>query len=280
MSKKERLFKKFLKTFPYYILATAAKIKPFTIKFKTLWGDNMYGDLPNANTFIYYGCAEANLTNFIIRNLKENEIFIDGGANIGFYSLLSSALVGEKGSVHSFEPTPKTFKLLKKNSLQKKNIKINQLAILDKETEIDFIDYGIGYNAFNSINKRLNIKEIEGLEQKIRVQTTTIDTYCEVENIKPNFIKLDLEGSEYLALEGSVKVLKEIRPILSIEVAGDKEWINNIKIVNNTLQKNNYLPFLIKNNGYLEKHTVENSYKYDNLIYIPKEKINKYYDNH
>lgn len=280
ISKLKRLLKDPLRTAPYYLLASLARIKPFIVRFKTLWGDTMTGDLPNANTFIYYGYAEANLTNFIIKNLKENNTFIDGGANIGFYTLLAAKLVGNKGQVHSFEPTPKTFQILKHNTTFKKNVEINKLALLDREGEVEFIDYGIGYNAFNSINKRLNIKEILGRECRIKIKTTTIDSYCGRKNISPDFIKLDLEGSEYSALLGSENTIRDRRPIISIEVAGGKEWIDNIRKVNTLLKRYNYSAFSIKIDGSLNTHgNLESSYTYDNLIYIPEEKIDRYYDN-
>ena len=47
--------------------------------------------------------------------LKPTDTFVDLGANIGFYTLIASRIVGENGRVFSFEPTPSTFQTLKKN---------------------------------------------------------------------------------------------------------------------------------------------------------------------
>ncbi len=276
ISKIERLIKSPFRTLPYYVLASFAKIKPFTIQFKTLWGDTLTSDLPNGNTFLYYGCAEANLTNFFLKNIKEAEIFIDGGANIGFYSLLVARLA-ERGQVHSFEPTPSTFQILEKNVGKIKNIKLNRLALLDKKTEIEFTDYGVGYNAFNSIHTRNgDIKEIQGRDKKIRVYTTTLDDYCKENAIIPTFIKLDLEGSEYFAIRGAERILREYKPTLSIEVAGDKEWIEYIGKTDEFLKNISYESFSIETDGTLKAHALEDSYRYDNLIYIHKENTGKY----
>ncbi len=264
------------RTLPYYAIAAVAKIRPFVLSFKTLWGDTLTCDLPNGNTFLYYGNPEANLTNFLIKNVRTDEVFLDGGANIGFYSLLVARLA-TNGEVHSFEPTPSTFTLLEKNLSNISSVTLNNVALFDKETEIDFTDYGLGYNAFNSIHLRdSGIKELEGKDRKIRVHALTLDSYCETRDIVPTFIKLDLEGSEYFAILGAKNVLEKYRPTLSIEVAGDKEWSEYIQKTDVLLKELSYESFSITTDGQLERHDLQKSYAYDNLIYIHPQNSNKY----
>jgi len=59
-----------------------------------------------------FGVWEPNLTAFLQRRLKPGDVFIDVGANIGYFSLLASSLVGVKGKVYSVEASPSIFKLL------------------------------------------------------------------------------------------------------------------------------------------------------------------------
>ncbi|MEY2701668.1 MAG: FkbM Family Methyltransferase [Bacteroidota bacterium] len=276
ISKIKRLLKSPFRTFPYYILAYMSHIKPFILTFKTLWGDKITADLPNGNTFLYYGYPEANLTNFFIKNIKEDEIFIDGGANIGFYSLLINHLA-PKGHIHSFEPTPSTFSLLIKNTRDKKNIFTNRKALFDKKDTIEFIDYGIGYNAFNSIHassEKLDV--LIGRGKKIKVDTIKLDDYCIENNVKPTFIKLDLEGSELYALEGCKNILMECKPALSIEVAGGDTWSEFTYKTDLFLKDLSYLPFSIEDNGLLKEHKTVTYYQYENLIYIHKDKVKLY----
>jgi len=276
-SKLQRLFKDPIRTIPYYILASLTRVRPYKVSFKTLWGDKISGYLPNASTFLYHGYAEANLTNFLLKKLRDSDVFIDGGANIGFYSLLASNLM-PVGSVHSFEPTPSTFKNLGENTKNKRNIFINDNALSDRVQEIKFIDYGAGFSAFNSTTKR-SIVELKNKGREITVETISLDQYCEGKKINPTFIKFDLEGSEYPALLGSKRIITRNKPLISLEVAGDKEWIENIQKSHKFLISNNYKPYSINNDGSLEKHSLEDSYKYDNLIYVPKEKENLFHDN-
>ncbi len=267
LSKIKRLCLHPFKTLPYYILACMAKIKPFTISFKTLWGDTLTCDLPNGNTFYYFGYPEANLTNYMLKNIKPGHVCIDGGANVGFYSMLLARLVEPHGRVYSFEPTPSTFKLLNINTQQYNNVTIINKALSNDNAPIHFIDYGLGYNSFNSIYYRKNIKALNKKGTRIRIETCTLDTFCEHNNIKPNFLKLDLEGSEYYALEGAVTTIKKYRPDISLEVAGDSEWIDNINKCDRLLRSLGYVPFSIKNDGTLHTHSLQNNYHYDNLIY-------------
>ena len=151
----QRLIKDPLRTFPFYILVLLSRIRPFKIKFKTLWGDKLKCYLPDGNALFYYGCpGEANLTNFFINFLKKGDIFIDIGAHLGFYSLLAARLVGKEGKVYSFEPTPRTFEFLKENISTTSNVIVNQVAVLDQEGVISFVDYGSRYGAFNTCRDR------------------------------------------------------------------------------------------------------------------------------
>jgi FkbM family methyltransferase len=244
------------------------------VKYKTFWGDKMSFYLPEGNAIYYYGFFEANLTNFLLNYIKEGDIVFDVGAHVGYYTLLNSELVGKKGSVYSFEPTPRTFETLKNNVKNKSNVVINNNAVLDYQTEIEFIDYGPKFSAFNSFRKR----ESKGMSfltepQKVKVKTISLDEYSRVENIKPTFIKIDAEGAEHLILKAMTYILKELRPIISIEVAGEEEWKDNCSQSMKTLREYFYAPFEISLEGYLTPHEQKEKYLYDNIIFIPREKI-------
>ena len=60
-----------------------------------------------AREFFPYGFFGEGLTRMLLSHLKPEMTFIDVGAQLGYFTLLASWLVGESGHVHSFEPTPK-----------------------------------------------------------------------------------------------------------------------------------------------------------------------------
>jgi len=273
-SRLKRFLKSPVKTFLFFILAYFSYRRPFKVRYKTFWGDKMSFYLPEGNAIYYYGFFEANLTNFFLNFLKEGDVFFDVGAHVGYYSVLASVLVGEKGFVHSFEPTPRTFNSLKKNLQNKNNVFVNNNAVLNTETEISFIDYGAKYSAFNSFQKRTGVGTSflkKGTE--IRVKTISLDNYCNIKNTKPNFIKIDAEGAEYLILEAMDHILEKIKPVVSIEVAGGEEWKDNCSKSINFLKEKDYLAFEITLEGLLIPHEQKEVYSYDNLIFVHKEKI-------
>src|SRR5579871_3144648 len=64
---------------------------------------------------IYLGGYESIERDFVSRYLRPGDVFVDVGANVGLYTVLASKMVGDTGSVHSFEPCSKTFRRLEEN---------------------------------------------------------------------------------------------------------------------------------------------------------------------
>lgn len=80
----------------------------------TFWGDKMLVLLPESVSLSIFllGFFEEGLTSMVLENVDEGDVFIDVGAHFGYYTLISSLLVGTTGQVHSFEPTPSTYEIL------------------------------------------------------------------------------------------------------------------------------------------------------------------------
>jgi len=266
-----------IKTIIFYFLVFFNKYSPIKIKIKakTIFGDEIFGySSASIGSIHYLGFQDPRLTLFFIKNLNFGDAFIDIGSNIGYYSLLAENLVGPKGKIFSFEPTPRTFKILKENTINFKNVKINQLALLDKEGLVSFTDYGSQYAVFNTLKKRIDKDFFKGKKTKtIKIKTIILDEYCKKNNIKPNFIKIDAEGTEYLILRGMSHILKSSRPLISLEVSGDEEWEENCQESIKILLDNNYKVFEIMFDGKLVEHIIKEKYSYDNLVFIPEEKI-------
>lgn len=274
MFKLKKIIKKPGKFFVIYLLALFYKFFPnakltFFVKSKTVWDDILNIILPTYSDIFALGFFEYKLTKFLLKNLKEDEVFIDIGAHLGYYSLLASRLVGEKGRVIAFEPTPSIFKILEKNTRNKSNIIAKQKALFNKINRIKFIDYGLRDSVLNTWKKR-TVDFLKNKGEEISVEAITLDMFCNENNIRPHFIKLDTEGSESLVLEGMSNILENIKPILSIEVGGGKEWAENNKKSIGLLLKYNYNPYEINEDGELTEHKIRQEYVYENLIFIPK----------
>ncbi len=154
--------------------------------------------------------------------ISKKDVVLDVGANVGLHTLHFSKLVGEEGKVFAFEPNKLNLERLNLNiSLNAiLNIKIESLAVSD---EIGYkLIYELSDNSENLGNHSIayteTIKKFEKEEgvSKRKVLCTTIDDYCENNNISPNFIKMDIEGGEYDALKGMRQQLKrrELRSLI------------------------------------------------------------------
>ena len=157
ISIQEKLRLEPLKALSYLALKVPSLYCPNGIKvnIRAFWGGQMVGVLPDAISSVIYlnEFFEEGLTKMLIEHLNEGMAVIDIGAHIGYFSLLSSELVGEKGRVFAFEPTPSIFAILKENAKTKNNIVTNNFAVFSRAMELEFRDFGLRYSCFNSFTK-------------------------------------------------------------------------------------------------------------------------------
>ena len=142
--------------------------------------------------------------------LKPGGIFLDVGANAGFYSMLALDLIGPTGAVHAFEIDPRALRCLKKTISREAipNFFLQEVAVSNKNefAHLDMIaDCG-----------RTRIQS-DGRGR--RVPTTTLDSWrAKNPSGKIQAIKMDIEGGELRALQGATKLLREERPLLVCEL--------------------------------------------------------------
>lgn len=97
-------------------------------------GSKMYLDLADeglSRDLIVDGVREAYALETVKRELKEGQVVVDIGANIGYYALLEARIVGTSGKVYAIEPVPGNVEILKKNIELNgySNVEVHQLAI-------------------------------------------------------------------------------------------------------------------------------------------------------
>ena len=191
------------------------------------------------SSIITNNCYEPETLQAIKQVLSPGSIFIDGGANIGFFSLIASKLVGENGLVIAFEPTDVTRQYLIKNIYLNKlnNILVDSSAISISEGEVVF---KLEANPeANSICMNHKLSEIEKNLNLVRVKSVSIDSFCENNDIKyVDLIKLDIEGQELNAIRGSKKTLlnnQKIRIIFELNIYKNPKGIEYAKNIFNEL---------------------------------------------
>jgi FkbM family methyltransferase len=156
-------------------------------------------------------------TDFLRMIVRSGNTVFDIGANYGFHTILFANTVGEKGMVHSFEPLNSGFDELTKNVKVNnvlKNVKLNKLGLGNKPETVTIYTYNELGSGASSLHKRWIGQPVE---QKCKI--ITLDSYVEQHKIKKvDFIKCDIEGGEYLVLEGGMKTLKKFKPKLMLEI--------------------------------------------------------------
>jgi len=162
-----------------------------------IFGNTMYLDPGDAMLLSVWGVYERGTTELVKKEIKERDTILDIGANIGYYTLLFAKMAGPDGKVIAFEPEPKNFDLLSKNVTINgySNVTLVQKAVSNETGEIDlciFEDNPKAHRIFNPQHNRPSIK----------VDVVKLDDYFSNKEEKIDFIKLDVEGAELLALKG------------------------------------------------------------------------------
>jgi FkbM family methyltransferase len=132
-------------------------------------------------------------------------VIIDGGANIGKYSLLINHL-SPSSKIYSFEPVKSTFEKLKKNVASSKNIVPVEKGFY-KENCISKINM-FTYDEHSSIyNIQGSPYELHGQQTIELVRGDDFIKNSEISEV--DFLKIDVEGAEYDALLGFEQTIKE-----------------------------------------------------------------------
>lgn len=172
----------------------------------------------------YHGAEKYEFTPLFLHLIKVQSVFIDVGANIGYFSILTSK-VNPTCKVFAVEPSVGSLHYLKKNVAKNHsgNVKIIDKAISNINGQLEFyevtnkkypwIKYNL--NGSNSLAKDSVVKS----NQHYKVDVITLDALIKKHSLQTiDLIKLDTECTEHLILSDSIDVLKKYEPIIICEV--------------------------------------------------------------
>lgn len=163
------------------------------------------------------GCYEPHLTRQLRALLEPGAVFVDVGANIGFFTLLAAARVGPAGRVHAFEAREDNLALLRR-SLDENgftNVDVHRCAVSDRPGDLAFFASGTWYS-----NGRIVGDDEAGSERLPRVPALPLDQAL-ADAPRVDVIKMDIEGAEARALAGMRGLLRRHRPVLLTEFSPD-----------------------------------------------------------
>jgi FkbM family methyltransferase len=190
------------------------QIKPIRMAYNSLFhllkpksvmvqGHRMYLDDQDSLELATREIYEPFETALFKKAIKPGQTVLDIGANIGYYTLIAAKIVGPRGKVYAFEPDPDNFSLLKKNVEINgyANVVLINKAVSDKTKTAPFF-----LNKTNKGDHRLY--DSNDGRPSILVQTVKLDDFFKKLNSKIHFIKMDIQGSEAMALEGLKATIK------------------------------------------------------------------------
>lgn len=167
---------------------------------------------------VYLDAMEPEQTHTFTKTLTSGDVFFDVGANVGFYTVLGSKLVGEKGFVVAFEPVLRNLVYLHQH------IEINKCrnvtvvsAACSKELSLANFSAGDNYAEGHLSTTNGHSEKTPGRRSTI-VPTVTIDAVVEQLGILPTVIKMDVEGAEEMALLGAQRTLIKAKPKIFLSV--------------------------------------------------------------
>ncbi|MEI6611088.1 MAG: FkbM family methyltransferase [Deltaproteobacteria bacterium] len=155
------------------------------------------------------GCQphESGTEKLFRRIIKDGDVVVDVGANVGYYTRMASRLV-RGGFVLAFEPMPAAYRLLEMNSSDLSNVTLFPIALSDRAGDATF------YIRKNGDTSSLNP---DSGAKAVQVQTSTADDML-MKYSRIDFMKIDVEGFELEVLHGAKAILSKYRPIVCFEL--------------------------------------------------------------
>lgn len=187
----------------------------------TAWGGQFQGNTREIlQRYLYlYGVWEPNLTAWLSDRLSRGDVFVDVGANIGYYSVLSAKRIGPDGHVVAIEPFPNISAALRahidRNGLS--NVRVLNEAVLDRAQDVEL------FQALPSNMAASSIINIPGYRPAGMIRARTLAEILTPDEIRrARIIKIDVEGSEIEAVRSLIPILSEARDDceLVVEVGG------------------------------------------------------------
>ena len=147
--------------------------------------------------------------------LAPGDVFVDVGANVGYYSLLALDLVGSGGRVHAFEVDPRPLACLQRTVSRNRaesQLHVHELAVGDRDGVAVLVP-----------KRESGHSEVSSVGRGRPVQIARLDTVAKQQNwARVKGLKIDVEGGEMGVLLGAQELLRHQRPVVVCEVVSSR----------------------------------------------------------
>jgi FkbM family methyltransferase len=201
----------------------AARRKGLVVPVMVPWleGTNVKVTLGNDNSLCLYVCGSFEPNEFVVldRLLKPGMVFIDVGANDGYYTMFAARRVGGHGRVVAVEPSRRECAHLSRNlygnGIRGVVVVPAALAALPGSGELK-LAHGF-HSGHNSLGRFAHDDVAVAATETVRVDT--LDNIVKgLQLQRVDFVKIDVEGAELSVVKGAHRTLSSLRPTLLLEV--------------------------------------------------------------
>ena len=163
----------------------------------------------------YFGIWEPHLTRWIQSRLKPGDVFVDIGANVGYFTLLASRLVGPEGRVLAIEASPEIHAQLQANVAgnDARNVRTVNVAVAEVPGELTLFPG----DALTTTSPAW--AELKHLPRGPSVPALPLPDILEPSELgRVRFVKIDVEGGEWSVVQGMVGMLERLPPDAEVMV--------------------------------------------------------------
>lgn len=153
--------------------------------------------------------------------LEPGDVFFDVGANVGFFTVLGARLCAPGGTVHAFELDPRLIgEIARSVCLNRGLAHVRTICCACGDGNGDLVAYAPSQWGNPSTNRIVPLasQSQHAADASGTAVTLTLDRYCDRSGVRPDLVKMDIEGGEVEALRGMRRVLTEARPRLVLEL--------------------------------------------------------------
>lgn len=151
--------------------------------------------------------SEAQYEEYLLSRVRPGpSVFLDIGANIGYYTVQMARLAGPEARIHAFEP------MSIQGAVLEENLRLNHLTNVVVNASVVSDTVGVQRIYFSSPENtgQSSVARPSGYHEDR--SATTVDAYCQTQGIEAvELVKIDVEGHELHVLRGMERMLREGR---------------------------------------------------------------------
>lgn len=203
-------------------------------------------------SYVSKGYYEYAVMAYLKKTLGEGDVFIDIGANIGFFSVFASGKVGNTGRVLSFEPSPGAFKMLSAHTYinRLKNVELFNMALFDSTGTLKM--------KVEDEGGRGSIRSSASFEDEIEVLADRFDNLnTQIPNNAKGFCKIDVEGAEMTVIKGMSEFISShpnFTYMLEVTPAWLSDFGDSADNMFDVFRKHGFKFYKVHSAGILEEH--------------------------